>query len=58
MIDDIIGLVVLFMFIGSVGWCMYYVKGCHLRRMSEALEDMTVIMSELWDVIDQINDKM
>ena len=58
MIDDIIGLLVLFMFIGSVGCCMYYVKGCHLRRMSEALEDMTVILSELWDIINQINGKM
>ena len=58
MISEILPLLVLFMFIGSVVWCIYYVKGCHIRAIAYLLQDLVDTLDDINDTLNNILDKL
>ena len=58
MLYEILPLLVLFMFIGSVVWCIYYVKGCHIRGITYELQDLVDTLNEISDILNEISDKL
>ena len=51
-------LLVLFMFIGSVVWCIYDVKGCHIRGIIYQLQDLIDTLEDINDTLNDISDKL
>ena len=58
MIYEILPVLVLFMFIGSVVWCIYYVKGCHIRGIIFELQDLVDILNDINDTLNDLSDKL